>query len=292
MRSAAEVQKQLLETARSDDRIRAVLLTGSRTNANISPDPFQDYDVTYLVTDIAPFWNNPAWMREQFGEILILQMPEAMEDPSPARDGHFGYLTLFTDGVRIDLTLYPLELIESFQPDSLSVILLDKDGILPSLPTPTDQDYLPSPPTAKLFADCCNEFWWVSTYIAKALWRGEIMAARQLHEVIVREQLNKMLLWYAAQKTDYQTNFGQFGKRLKPALDPELGMLWEQTCADADPNHAWDALLAMGKLFRHTTHAVATAQNFAYPQADDDRVSEYLSHVRALPKDARNLFAD
>ncbi|MGC4043954.1 MAG: aminoglycoside 6-adenylyltransferase [Armatimonas sp.] len=292
MRSAAEVQRQLLETARSDDRIRTVLLTGSRTNASISPDPFQDYDVTYLVTDIAPFWNNPAWMREQFGEILILQMPEAMEDPPPARDGHFGYLTLFTDGVRIDLTLYPLELLEQFQPDSLSMVLLDKDGLLPTLSPPGESDYLPKPPTSQLFADCCNEFWWVSTYIAKALWRGEAMAARHIHEVIVREQLTKMLVWYAAQKTEYQRNFGQHGKRLKSALEPELWALWAQTCADADPDHAWEAFFAMGEFFRRVARSVAEAHNFSYPQGDDDQVSAYLRHVRMLPRDARNLFAE
>ena len=32
--------------------IRAVTLEGSRTNVNIPPDDFQDYDITFFVTDI------------------------------------------------------------------------------------------------------------------------------------------------------------------------------------------------------------------------------------------------
>ncbi|MCI0398984.1 MAG: aminoglycoside 6-adenylyltransferase [Chloroflexi bacterium] len=33
-------------------------------------------------------------------------------------------------------------------------------------PAPSESDYLPGPPTAKAFSDCCNEFWWVCRAIA------------------------------------------------------------------------------------------------------------------------------
>ena len=61
--------------------------------------------------------------------------------------------------------------------DSLSILLLDKDKIIGELPPSNDGDYLPKPPTEKQFQDCCNEFWWVSPYVAKALWRSELINA-------------------------------------------------------------------------------------------------------------------
>ncbi len=43
----------ILDTARADERIRAVILNGSRANPNAPRDPFQDFDIVYLVTDSA-----------------------------------------------------------------------------------------------------------------------------------------------------------------------------------------------------------------------------------------------
>jgi aminoglycoside 6-adenylyltransferase len=62
----------------------------------------------------------------------------------------------FADGNRIDLTLYPVAKLADLGKDSLSVLLLDKDGIIQPLAPASDNDYLPKPPTAKAYADCCN----------------------------------------------------------------------------------------------------------------------------------------
>jgi len=171
MRSEKEMYELILGVARNDDRIRAVILNGSRANPNAASDIFQDYDIVYLVTDIPSFKADPSWI-DRFGERIMLHIPEDMEDPPPSGDDHYAYLTQFVDGNRIDLSLFPAARFNEMQRDSLSVLLLDKDGvIIEPFPAPSDIDYLPKPPTPKAFADCCNEFWWVSTYVAKGLWR-------------------------------------------------------------------------------------------------------------------------
>src|SRR5919106_6139978 len=177
MRSEQEMLDLILNTAKNDDRIRAAMLNGSRVDPDAQRDIFQDFDITYFVNDLDSFSNDHSWI-ERFGEIMILQMPEAMEDPPPMKDGHFAYLMQFTDGNRIDLTLFPLAKLHEFERESLSSMLLDKDGLFKELPAPSDSDHLPKPPTAKAFSDCCNEFWWVSTYVAKGLWREEIIYAK------------------------------------------------------------------------------------------------------------------
>lgn len=78
MRTEQELMKLILDVAKSDERIRAVLLGGSRANPATPQDIYQDYDITYFVEDITLFYNNPAWVMEHFGKPLILQMPEAM----------------------------------------------------------------------------------------------------------------------------------------------------------------------------------------------------------------------
>lgn len=289
MRSEQEMFDLIISTAQSDKRIRAVMLSGSRVNPNAPRDPFQDFDVTYFVTAIEPFTADHTWI-DGFGEIMILQMPEVMEEPPPMNDGHFAYLMQFMDGNRIDLTLFPLALLPAFTVESLSRMLLDKDGLFPALSPATDSDFLPTPPSAKAFADCCNEFWWIATYVAKGLWRAELPYAKTLLDGVMRDQLLKMLTWHVGVKTTFQQGPGKLGKRLKHQLEPELWALLEKSYADADYVHTWESLLAMCDLFRQTAIPIAALFGFAYPQRDDERVSAYLHHVRTLPKDAAAIY--
>jgi aminoglycoside 6-adenylyltransferase len=288
MRTQQEMFNLIIHTAQRDPRIRAVIMNGSRANPNAPGDIFQDYDIVYVVTDLPSFKSDPGWINV-FGELMIMQLPDDMQDPPPVEGVSYAYLMQFADGNRIDLTLYPIDKINELERDSLSVLLLDKDGIIQSFPPANESDYLPKPPTPKAFADCCNEFWWVSTYVAKGLWREEIIYAKYMLDEIVRDQLMKMLVWFIGIKTQFSANPGKFGKHYQRYLEPELWDLLLQTYADADYDHTWDALEAMGQLFRITTRAVAEHFGFEYP-AEDARVSPHLAHVRKLPKDAKALY--
>jgi aminoglycoside 6-adenylyltransferase len=289
MRSEQEMLDLIVDTARADARIRAVILNGSRANPHAPRDPFQDFDIVYLVTHVAPFRQDRGWVH-RFGEILLMQMPEKIDDPPPRGDGRFIYLLQFTDGHRLDLTLLPLALRDEPAADSLSRPLLDKDGLFPDLAPPSERDYLPRPPTAKQFADCCNEFWWVSLSVAKGLWRGEILYAKHYLDHPVRAQLMKMLDWQVGVQTDFRENPGKFGKYLPRYLAPERWALLQRTYADAGVESTWNALEAMGDLFRDAAVDVAARCGFAYPHADDRRARAHLQHVRRLPRDAVEIY--
>jgi aminoglycoside 6-adenylyltransferase len=289
MRSEQEMVELIVSTAKNDDRIRAVMLNGSRVNPNAPRDIFQDFDIAYFVTDIGSFTRDHTWI-ERFGEIMILQMPEAMQDPPPMNDGHFAYLMQFTDGNRIDLTLFPITKLHEFEKESLSSMLLDKDGIFGPLPAPSDSDHLPKPPTAKAFSDCCNEFWWVSTYVAKGLWREEIIYAKYILDSSIREQLMKMLTWHVGIKTQFTDGPGKFGKHLKQHLEPTHWAMLEKTYSDASYENTWEALHTMCDLFRIIATGVAEYFHFDYPYDDDERVSTHLKHVQSLPRDATEIY--
>jgi aminoglycoside 6-adenylyltransferase len=62
MRSEKEMMDLVLSLAEQDERIRIVTLEGSRANINIPKDEFQDYDITYFVSDIEPFISNDDWL--------------------------------------------------------------------------------------------------------------------------------------------------------------------------------------------------------------------------------------
>ncbi len=289
MRSEQEMYEMILDTAKTDDRIRAVLLNGSRANPNAPRDIFQDFDIVYLVTDVAPFRHNLPWI-ERFGELMILQLPDDMQDPPPGDDGGFAYLMQFSDGNRIDLGICPLSQAAKRTNDSLSVLLLDKDGVVGSLDPPSERDYLPKPPSGKAFSDCCNEFWWVCPYVAKGLWREEILYARHMLDQVVREQLMQMLAWHIGVQTGCALNPGKFGKYFQRYLEPELWQMLERTYAGAGYDDTWEALLTMGSLFERIAVLVAGNFGFDYPADDARRVRAHLEHVRRLPRDATEIY--
>lgn len=289
MRSEQEMLGLIISTAEKDDRIRAVLMTGSRTNPNARRDLFQDFDIVYVVTNIAAFKNDRGWI-ERFGELMILQMPDAMNDLPTLNDSRFAYLMQFTDGNRIDLTLFSIDKLDEFRRESLSLLLLDKDGIIEPFVAPSESDFLPTPPTGKAFDDCCNEFWWVCPYVAKGLWRDELIYAKYMLEEVVRSQLMKMLIWFVGMKTDFSRNPGKYGKHLKEYLEPELWALLESTYADSSYDRTWRSLHMMCELFRITANKVGEHFGLDYPRSDDEKVSAHLKHVQTLSRDASEIY--
>lgn len=289
MRSDQQMLDLIVNTAQSDERIRVVIMNGSRANPNAPRDLFQDFDIVYFVTDVIPFRYNEEWIN-RFGELMIMQMPEDMLDASPGNDGGFTYLMQFTDGNRLDLGICPLTELDQRCRDSLSLLLLDKDGRIDTLPPPSEEDYVPKPPSAKAFSDCCNEFWWVCPYVAKGLWRKEIVYAKYMLDHIVQSELMKMLNWYIGVKTGFSQNPGKMGRFFKRYLETDVWNMLEKTYADARYDKTWEALFATCRLFRKTALTVAENFVFQYPHRDDERVSAHLEHVQNLPGNAREMY--
>lgn len=228
MRTEKEIYDLVLNFAFQDERIRIVTLEGSRTNVNIPKDNLQDYDITFFVIDMGEFLKSDDWL-SVFGNRIMMQKPEDMELFPPEEKG-FSYIMLFDDGVKIDLTLLPVSMLEEYLTrDKLVKIMLDKDNMIKTEIVPTDEDYYIKCPTERKFDDCCNEFWNVATYVSKGLLRGEILFAIDHMNEVLRHELLRMISWYVG-----NTDQGIRQTRLKAGLaehaDIERGLLsaWNQ----------------------------------------------------------------
>lgn len=293
MRSEQEMWELILGVARRDDRVRAVLLGGSRNNSQVPKDLFQDYDVVYVVPDIAPFRANPHWV-DVFGRRLIQQLPEEVDLsrgwPPCDPENCYGYLMQFDDGNRIDLRLMTLSrCLQELETDTLNSVLLDKDGALPSLPPPTDRPFWVKRPTAAEFAGCCNEFWWVQGNVAKGLWRRELPYALGMMNLTVRPELTTLLSWYVGCETGFSRSVGKCGKYLEQLLPDELWKAYLRTFAPAEIDALWDATEAMCALFDRVARQVAASLGYSYNVAEADGSRLFLRTVRALPRDAREI---
>ncbi|MDU1847703.1 MAG: aminoglycoside 6-adenylyltransferase [Niallia nealsonii] len=289
MRTEQQMLDLVLKVANEDNRVRAVCMNGSRTNLNVPKDAFQDFDIVYIVDDMQSFLAEPDWI-DVFGEKIIMQTPEDFSLFPAELGGRFTYLMLFTDGNRIDLMLIPIEEKEKYcQEDGLTIVLLDKDGSLPYVPPSTDKDYWVKKPTAEQFADCFNEFWWVSTYVVKGLWRQEILYAID-HMNIVRAMLLKMLEWKVGIETDFSLSVGKNSKYLKQYMDEQTWQKLMDTYPSGEYNQVWEALFSMTALFEETGLEVGKQLSYRYSIEEAEKVKSYLKHVRTLHPNATEIY--
>jgi aminoglycoside 6-adenylyltransferase len=221
MRTEREMMGIILGVAEADAGIRAVYLNGSRANPNAPKDKYRDYDVVYVVTETAPFVNDRAWLAP-FGRPLIVQEPDlnglraGIADAAFESDLHYAYLMLFDDGNRVDLAVETIALaLRGIKDDKMTVVLLDKDGILPPLPPPTDEEYRAKRPEEAAFQAACNEFWWCLNNVAKGIARDELTYAMDMYNRHVRDMLNKVREWHIGAENDFGVAAGKMGKYLK-----------------------------------------------------------------------------
>jgi len=278
LRTEKEVINLILNVAKDDERIRAVLLVGSRANPEVPKDIYQDYDITYFVEDITPFYNNPTWVEERFGKPLIMQMPEAMR--YPIGDGSFNYMMIFPDGVRIDLTFEFKKYIDDGEP---AVILLDKDngrGFLPPKLVPNDKYWHIKPPSSLFFYSCCNNFWWCLNNVAKGIARDELPYVMNMLNNVVRLELHDMINWYIGTLHEFNLSTGKDGKYFKKYLPPELYAQYTATYSGSNYTDIWAAVDTMCNLFHTLALTVAEYFGYTYRQEEEDGIRKYLRMVK------------
>jgi len=277
MRTEQEMINTILSIAKRDERVRILTLEGSRTNINIPKDEFQDYDITFFVTDMKSYISNDDWLN-QFGNIIMMQKPEDMELFPPEEKG-FSYLMLFDDYNKIDLTLLPLEDLDDYlKGDKLKKVLLDKDCRIKRDIVPTDVDYHVRKPTAREYDDCCNEFWNVTLYVVKGLCRREILFAIDHLNKILRPELLRMMSWKVGIETGFALSLGKNYKFLDKYIPEDLWNRLLSTYRMDSCENVWKSLLTCHELFREVSKEVAKILNFTYPVYDKN-VTRYTEDM-------------
>jgi aminoglycoside 6-adenylyltransferase len=283
------ILRKLVNWGSNRPSVRAVILTSTRTIPDASLDPFSDYDVIVVVTAVRPYYEDRSWL-DVFGKVLVLY-----RDPMKADSGHdrFAYITQYEDGLKIDFTLWPVDILEKFAsdpnlPDELDagyLVLLDKDGLAADLKPPSYQAYIPSPPDRQTYETTVEEFFHETTYVAKLLWRDELMPAKYSLDYVMKSlHLHRMLVWYVEIDGGWKVKPGVLGKGLKKQLAPGTWHRLESTYVGADLEDNWTALFESVHLFRDVAEEVAKKLGYEYPHELEKRVVKYLQQAKNIDR--------
>jgi len=279
LRTCKEIKEQIISFAVSDKRIRAVLLNGSRANPKLNEDPYQDYDIIFIVEEMNTFILDHSWT-DIFGKKLIWQLPDEMVFGRDEQKVSFTYLMLFEDGNRIDLSLFPVDkLKDHYKKDSLTLVWLDKDELFAGIQDPADQDYLIKKPSEKEFLDTCNEFWWVSTYVAKGILRDEIVYAKEMMELPVRKMFLKIISWYIGIQTNFSVSFGKSGRFIDKHISSKEYNRILKTYPDHHKEHIKSSLFLMIEIFGSYAKQIAEELKFNYQINEEKNTTVYLKEI-------------
>jgi aminoglycoside 6-adenylyltransferase len=289
MRTEKEILDLVIRFAQDNEKIRAVLIEGSRANPNAPKDKYMDYDINFFVKETKPFIENQSWL-SAFGTPLIVQEPELIDnitgwfgEEMHDFDRWYSWLVLFDDGVRIDFSFNPINIKEHMEKNGEPVIvLLDKDNILPKYPEPSDCVYHVKKPSNEQFHACCNEFWWCLNNVAKGIARDELPYAMNMYNTIVRNMLHKMLEWHIGIEHDFSVSAGKDGKYFKRLLPRDVYEKYAATYSDSDYESFWTAVFTACGLFHEVAVKVAGFLEVEYNQAEENGMMKYMSKCREV----------
>lgn len=284
-----DIIRRLVRWAEQQGAVRAMLLTSTRAIPNAPLDLFSDYDVVLIVQDIRPFFEDRTWLHD-FGEVLV-----AYWDPiHPAPDyglEQVANVIQYADGLKIDFTLWPVELLRRIaqasalpaELDAGYTILLDKDHLTDGMQPPTYTAYIPRPPADETYQKVVEDFFSDAPYVAKCLWRDELLPAKWCLDYDMKYIfLRQMLEWRVECDHGWSIPAGALGKGLKKRLPPEIWSQLEHTYVGAGMAENWAALFRTLDLFRQVAIEVAAHLGYVYPFDLDQRVTAYIHHMQSL----------
>lgn len=263
----------IIDIAKSDDNVRGVVLYGSRSDCNVKPDRYQDYDIYFIVEDKDKFDVSV------FENIKLYFLPSKVYPELFPNES--AYLMLFGDDDRIDLTVCTMQtFIDNHSNGQLMRCLLDKDDAIHGLNSRDRSGYWVKPMDEEKFLNTCSEFFWETQNMAKGLKRDELSFAMFIRDISLRDMLNRMIDTYIGMNNNYKVSVGTLGKHRKQYLSNAEYKLYKNTYLSNTTEDQWKSLFYMIDLFDSLGRQIAEKYGFTYPAEDEQYMRNYLHRVQ------------
>ena len=264
MRAETEMLDLILQIAKNL-QVKAIAMSGSRTNPKTLKDEFQDYDVVYVVENLDELITDLSWL-DQFGKRLIEQHVQL--------DHRRLYLMLFEDGNRIDLTLCPKDHIQEWVDSEAGFTVLEDPEHLFEPYSQNLERFWMTPASQTDFEKVCNEFWWVSAYVVKGICRKQVIYATDHLYGICQQEFLKILAWQVASdrgRVDVGKNYKYLFNYLSTEKEKEFSNLLDFSSIDK----ITQSLFATMELFHQEAQSLAQKMGFDYDKEVAEKMIEY-----------------
>jgi aminoglycoside 6-adenylyltransferase len=262
----------ILDWARHENAIRALVATGSRARLDDTVDDFSDLDIQIIATDFTRYIEDDSWL-DQLGDVWI-RFP--LHKFVPYR------LVWFNGGAKVDFQFLAAdELNPSYLSDEYKRgyhILLDKDNRFRHLPPSPRVFPQPPLPSVAEFLSTINEFWFEAIHVAQFIRRREFWVVKH-RDWTMKTDLLRMLEWHAQITTGDPVNTWLLGRRIALWTDEASYTVVKRLWAGWNATECWDALLQQVDLFQALSQAVAATLRYQHDEEPQRKIQSYIRQL-------------
>lgn len=271
------LQIELAAWAERIAEIRAILVVGSQARQIKPADEYSDLDISLYVTrnhaQETEFYLQ--WMRNFAPVWMILE---------EHHDETKSWLILYQGGIKVDFSVTPISTLQPLIDDQYLWddqqrgynILLDKDGIVAQLPTPTPFAPLPyTPPTQAQFIQRVEGYFYGAVYLAKQIKRSNLWKAKWADQIQQR-MLLEMLEWHAHATHDSPVDTYYRGDFMRDWVSEATWRELHDVFAHFEAADSRKSLIASVRLFTRLTEETAAKLGYDYPRRVMTEVIDYI----------------
>jgi aminoglycoside 6-adenylyltransferase len=277
--SVESIRFALLDWARGESNVLALIETGATAGIGGRPDAFSDLDIEVVARDPHRLVSSDGWF-EAFGDVWVVLRFDELSYPTR--------LVVYDGGAKVDYTLAGVDRLAEMQQqlDPLYErgyrVLLDKEALAQGLPQATGAFPQPPAPTQRQFDAVVGEFWFEATQLPRYLARDELWVVK-FRDWTMKQDLLTMLEWHATAPASSPVDVRYLGMGIAEWVGGSTRRELSGIFGRFDRHDSWLALLATTNLFARVARETAEAHALAYPSRLEGNVQRYLASLAPPP---------
>ncbi len=270
MKNKEKILTNIIDWAETIDQIKVIILEGSLA-AGEEKDELSDFDINLFVEDTEQFLQNDEWFT-QFDDVVVFQKEGSYYKDKdtyiPTR------LVIYQNSRRVDFSLWPIWILvdwitgkelPEFYKNGYEV-LMDKFGFTNRLIPPAFDGYVQTKPARDVFLQTIYNFYFEAAIIAKYLSRGNLWFACKLSNGPIKDFLQQMIIWQAAEKANWNLQgMNSLGKNLEEKISADIIQKLHKTFSKYDLNDCWESLFFMIEIFDEISKKISVKLEIEYP---------------------------
>jgi len=278
MDNAGIVLQNILKWAEKEEKVRGVVLVGSR--AIDQADKLSDFDISVFVSDTESFLHDDQWVKDIANVWVYSSDKYIWENVDvPTR------LVIYEGGIKVDYSLWNKTIVSRLSQsdfyDTGYKVLLDKDKLFENLRKITPTPRIKEKPSEEEFIHVVKEYWFEAYHVAKYLKREDLWLVKFRDYGSVKYYLLEMMEWYMLAKNNWDYDVKWDGKRIKKWLDKDVYDDLFKVFAHFDAEDSWNALVENNKLFSKLAKQTAQHLHYHYPSDVDGNITKFTLQLKS-----------
>ena len=268
-----QIKNKILESAESDDDIKAIIAIGSTTRSDVKADEYSDLDIFIVTANTEPWFSGE--YPKRFGNVSISFIEDTLGGGKERRciydeDKDVDMIVLtpeqFEGAIKEGVAQWVMNRGYEVLYDVMDFTSLLKKYIIHSVTAPSI--------TEDEFTNMVNDFYFHDIWAYKKLKRGEIWSAKNCVDSYMKRYLLRMIELYCSKVSG--VDVWHDGRFIDNWADEEILSSLKECFAHYDKDDIKKALIKTHELFARITRELAEVEGYEYPNGAEKCAKSYL----------------